>query len=437
MLKPLYALRPRLASGFRAGIDEAMSAASWPSRLWRRLPAPARRRWLGRAGAWLAPSPPRPPPVAAGGVVVAGELSRATGLGEGARRMLDALAGLGIPAWGLDLGPLLPAHTPDLPSPPWPPPAPGPPATAALVLHVNPPLLGLALARLPRPLLRGRRRVGYFVWELPRAPADWARGIRLVHDVWTPSGFAAAALAPLGPPPVVVPHPLAACPPAPSALGRAGFGLPETALVVLVSANLASSFARKNPLAAVAAFRAAFGDRPDRLLLLKLGHADHAPADLATIRAATAGMSNVRIETRTLPPADSLALTRAADLVLSLHRSEGAGLVLAEAMLLGVPVIATGWSGNLEFMDATSAALVGYRLVPVDDPRGVYAGPGAEWAEPDIDEAAAWLRRLGADAAARRRLGEAGQAMARTRLGAAPLAAAVRALAAGPGDPRP
>ena len=307
-----------------------------------------------------------------------------------------------------------------------------PPPEAALVLHVNPPLLGPALARLPRALLRGRRRVGYFVWELPRAPADWAGGARLVHDVWTPSRFAAAALAPLGLAPVVVPHPLAACPPAPSALGRADFGLPETALVVLVSANLASSFARKNPLASVAAFRAAFGDRGDRLLLLKLGHADHAPADLGVVRAATAGMSNVRIETRTLPQADSLALTRAADLVLSLHRSEGAGLVPAEAMLLGVPVIATGWSGNLDFMDATSAALVRYRLVPVADPRGVYAGPGAEWAEPDIADAAAWLRRLAEDAPARRALGAAGQAMARARLGAAPLEAAVRALAAPP-----
>ncbi|MGC8476342.1 MAG: glycosyltransferase [Acetobacteraceae bacterium] len=407
----------------------APSATRWPARLWRLLPAPARRRWLSRAGAFLAPRADRPAPLAAGGVVVAGELSRASGLGEGARRMLDALASLGIPAWGLDLGPLLPAHTPDLPPPPWPPP---PPAGAALVLHVNPPLLGLALARLPRPLLRGRRRVGYFVWELPRAPADWATGIGLVHDVWTPSRFAATALAPLGPAPHVVPHPLAARPLAPAPLGRADFGLPEDALVVLVSANLASSFVRKNPLAAVAAFRAAFGNRPDRLLLLKLGHADHAPSDLAAIRAAVAGMENIRIETRSFPAAHSLALIRAADLVLSLHRSEGAGLVPAEAMLLGVPVIATGWSGNLDFMDADSAALVRYRLVPVADPRGVYAGPGAMWAEPDVADAAAWLRRLAEDAPARHALGLAGQEMAQARLGAAPLAAAVRALAQPP-----
>ena len=70
--------------------------------------------------------------------------------------------------------------------------------------------------------------------------------------------------------------------------------------------------------------------------------------------------------------------------MLSLHRSEGFGLVPAEAMLLGRAVVATGWSGNMDFMDADSAALVGYRLVPARDPRGVFEAPGADWAEPDL-----------------------------------------------------
>ena len=117
-----------------------------------------------------------------------------------------------------------------------------------------------------------------------------------------------------------------------------------------------------------------------------------------------------------------------ADIVLSLHRSEGFGLVPAEAMLLGRPVVATGWSGNMTFMDDSCAALVGYRLVPARDPRGVYAVPGATWAEPDIAHAAEWLRRLGDDPGLRARLGPAGQVAARARLGTAPLAEAVRAL---------
>ena len=225
-----------------------------------------------------------------------------------------------------------------------------------------------------------------------------------------------------------VPVPVAVAPPVASALGRADFGLPGDAVVVLVSFSLASSNARKNPLGAIAAFRAAFGDRPDRLLLLKVGNPGHFPAEFAALRAAVAAFPNIRLETRTLPGADRHALTACADIVLSLHRSEGFGLVPAEAMLLGVPVVATGWSGNMAFMDADCAALVGYRLVAAQDPRGVFEAPGAVWAEPDVAEAAAALRRLADDPAARRALGARGQAAARARLGAGPVAEALRGI---------
>src|SRR5262249_24712853 len=158
-------------------------------------------------------------------------------------------------------------------------------------------------------------------------------GARCVHEVWVPSDFVAGAIEPLLPGRVrVVPLPLAVARPEPSALGRAAFGLPRDAVVVLVSFNLASSLERKNPLAAIAAFRAAFGDRRDRFLLMKVGNREHAPDDFSRIVEAVAGAPNIRLETRTLPTADHHALTAASDIVLSLHRSEGFGLVLAEAM---------------------------------------------------------------------------------------------------------
>lgn len=349
---------------------------------------------------------------------MAGELSRASGLGEGARLMLAALQQAQLPAWPVDVGPLLPAHSADLPAR-----SDTPPPGVPLVLHVNPPLLPLLLYRLPRSLVRGRRIIGYWAWELPSAPPDWRVGARFVHEAWVPSHFSAAALEPLLPGRVrVVPHPLAAVPPVPAALDRSAFGLPQAAVVVLVSFNLASSLERKNPLAAIAAFRAAFGDRPDRILVLKIGNPDHFPADFARITDAVADAPNIRLETRLLPPADLHALTACCDIVLSLHRSEGFGLILAEAMLLGRPVIATGWSGNMTFMDADCAALVGYRLVPTQDPRRVYAN--AVWAEPDQDSAVAQLRRLADDPAARQALGTKGRAAALARLGAGALLAA-------------
>jgi glycosyltransferase involved in cell wall biosynthesis len=203
-------------------------------------------------------------------------------------------------------------------------------------------------------------------------------------------------------------------------------------VVVLVCFNLASSFERKNPLGAIAAFRAAFGDRPDRLLVLKLTNPEHFPDDFARLATAVAGTSNIRLETRTMPRTDTFALIAASDIVLSLHRSEGFGLVPAEAMMLGKPVIATGWSGNMDFMDDRSAALVRHLLVEVQDARGVYSIPGASWAEPDIAQAAEWLVRLADNAEARLALGRAGQAKARACLGTDGLARAIRALGSAP-----
>jgi len=392
-------------------------------RTWRRLPPRQRRRLIAAAVSLLGPRVTRHPPPVQGGLVVAGELSRASGLGENARLMLLGLHHLGVPHWPLDISPLLPGVSAG-------PPLPGaavPPPGVPLVLHVNPPLLPLVLVRLGRGLAQGRRIIGYWSWELPSVPPEWRRGARCVHEVWAVSPFAASALAPLTRvPPRAVPPPLSVAPPRPSALGRADFGLPDHAVTVLVSFNLASSMTRKNPLAAVAAFRAAFGDRGDRLLLLKIGNPGHFPGDFAQIAAAAAGAPNIRIETRTFPAADAHALTAACDIVLSLHRSEGFGLVPAEAMLLGKPVIATGWSGNMAFMDDASSALVGYRLIPAADPRQIYQG--ADWADPDQAGAIAHLRRLADDPAARAALGARARGAALARLGVEPLRAALSGL---------
>lgn len=407
-----------------AGSGRTMAPALNPlHHLWRALPQRARRRWLARGAALAAPRPDWPAPPVRHGVAVAGELARASGLGEGARLMLHALQGAGVPAWAVEAGVL---GADDGLAPPTEPPPPGVP----LVLHVNAPALPLALLRVRRGLLRGRRVVGYWAWELPVAPPGWRVGVPFVHEVWAPSRFTAAALEALAPGRVrVVPHPVAAAPPRPSGLGRAAFGLPEGAVVTLVAFNLASSLERKNPLAAIAAHRLAFGARPDRQLLIRVGNPHHFPADFERLRAA-AGAPNVSIDTRTLPTADSHALTAACDIVLSLHRSEGFGLGLAEAMLLGRAVVATDWSGNTDFMDAGCAAMVPARLVPARDPRGVFEAPGAVWAEPDLAHAAAQLRRLADDADARRALGARARAAAAARLGSEALLAAVRGLGA-------
>ncbi|HEY6433408.1 MAG TPA: glycosyltransferase [Acetobacteraceae bacterium] len=400
------------------------SGVTLPHRAWRMLPPRMRRRIALAAMSRMAPRISATPPAGGSGIIVAGELSRASGLGESARLMLRALEQLGIACWPLDIGPLLPAHRADMPAPV----ARELPPDAALVLHVNAPMLPMVSLRLPRGLTVARRVIGYWAWELPSVPPDWRIGARFVHEAWVPSRFTAAALETLLPGRVrVVPHPVALAGGTPATLDRGAFGLPDDAVVVLVSANLASSFERKNPLAAIAAFRAAFGERMDRVLVLRLGNPDHFPDDFARVAAMVSGVPNIRVETRMLPPADALAFTAAADIVLSLHRSEGFGLVLAEAMKLGKPVVATGWSGNMEFMDESVAMLVPFRMIEARDPRGVYQAPGAVWAEPDVAAAAAMLRRLADDPGLRAGMGARGR-QAAARLDGEALRAAVRSI---------
>ncbi len=387
-------------------------------RAWRLLPAETRRRAMTRVAGLIAGRPDRLPPAASEGIVVAGDIDGANGLAETSRIMDTVFRQIGVGRGTLQLG--LPSVTP----------APGalPPAEAAMLAVVNAPILPVGLARWPRALMRGRRVIGLFVWELPAVPAAWHVGAKFVHEIWAPSAFCAEAFEPLAPGRVrVVPYPLAALPPPRIEGGRADFGLPEGALVVLVVFNLASSRVRKNPEGAIRAFRAAFGDRPDRMLVLKLSGTSLYPEDLAEIRAMVADAPNIRVIDETIPEPALRGLIAASDIVMSLHRAEGFGLIPATAMLLGRPVVTTGWSGNMSFMDADSAGLVKYDLVPVNDPRGTYRLEGSRWAEPDAGHAAALLRQLADDPSARAALAARGRETAMRALGDAPVRDALAA----------
>ncbi|MDB5371209.1 MAG: hypothetical protein JWP20_2767, partial [Roseomonas sp.] len=274
------------------------------------------------------------------------------------------------------------------------PPLPVPPGPGTLLVHVNGPMLPWALRVLGRRAVAGKRVIAVWNWELPELPADWHRGFAACHEIWAGSTFVAEACRAAGSPPVrVVPYPILPRP-APAALGRADFGLPEKAFVTLVVFDATSSIARKNPLGAIAAHHAAFGDRPDRILVIKThATADAGPAWDMVARAARAH-PNVRVLEQHLPRAGLWALMGAADCLLSLHRAEGYGFAIAEAMALGRAVVATGWSGNVDFMSGPGAFMVPYRLVPAHDPQEIYDIPRASWAEPDIVAAANLLSAL-------------------------------------------
>lgn len=372
--------------------------------LWRRIPQTWRRSLLFHATALMAPRLPaglRP----SAPLVVVGAMGTASGLGESARLCYDALRLSGIPACGIDIsaGLMQPADAPDyslddaagniLEGP------------GTLILHVNSPLVPLALMSVGRRLVKDKYIVGYWAWELPNLPADWHHGMPFVHEIWTPSRFTAEAIKPFaaGRQVRVVPHPVARRQlephPAIDTIDR-----PFTVLIIF---DAASSFARKNPSAAIEAFRLAFGDDSSTQLIIKALHLSSFPSGQRLIEDARQSANNIIVIEKAMNASELAALYAKTDVVISLHRSEGFGLVLAEAMLRGLPVVATNWSGNTDFLNGDVGMPIGYRLVPAEDPQATYHHPEMQWAEANIKEAAAALQLLRAAPELRSRLGQA------------------------------
>jgi glycosyltransferase involved in cell wall biosynthesis len=379
-------------------------------RLWQRLPQATRRQILFDVSRVVAPTPDAHP---RGGfpLGIAGLFSTASGIGEGARLAYTALDAAGYAPSAFDLSSAFgqvefseAGSRRAL--------APG---DGTLIVHHNGPFVPHALWALGRVQVQARRIIGYWAWELPQLPADWQPSFRYVHEIWVPSEFTRAAIAAATDKPVhVVNHPLPPMQVTPNMRGR--LGLPADALVVLNVMHLGSAFARKNPLAAIAAFRRAFGDARDKVLVIKLIASGATAWAQRALDEAVAGAGNIRLIEGMLPEADMMGLTAASDIVISLHRSEGFGLVPAQAMALGKPVIATAWSGNLDFMSKRNSALVSYSLVPVVDPQGVFNVDGQMWADASIDDAAKWLRRLAENPDLRREMGAAAAADVKIQL---------------------
>ncbi|WP_454761011.1 glycosyltransferase [Caulobacter segnis] len=325
------------------------------------------------------------------------------GLGEGARMLARGFADAGLPVRVVDLSSSV-GFPVDLPVP-FPPPAEG--ERGVVISHINPPeLLRWARETEGRPL-EGRRHIGYWAWELEDAPADWIPAFDLVDEVWTPSAFAANAIRKIAPARVKVtpaPYPLYLNPrPTPD---RARFGFSEDAVVVLMAFDLRSTAQRKNPYAALEAFRKAhaLAARP-ALLICKVVGADLYPEIFQALQDLVADAPSIRLMTENLSADDMALLTASSDIILSLHRSEGYGLLLAEGIWLGKPTLATGWSSTVEFMDPASSQLVDFTLIPVEGDGHIYRA--GRWADADVDDAAAKLARMLSDDAWRKEMAAA------------------------------
>lgn len=346
------------------------------------------------------PPPPRRTRPALGrdvvpGVTVVGFLGQDLGIGESARQMVRALTAAGVPHASLPVtpptdgvGPV--AHPADA-TPPF--------DTALVCLNAD---VTPAVVDAVAGTLGPAYRVGMWYWEVEDFPVEQHGAFEDVDEVWVATDFVRRAIAPHSPVPVtVVPPPLPQRPAEPT-LTRADLGLPD-GFVFLFSFDYLSTAERKNPWGLVSAFTSAFAPGEGPTLVLKSINADRRPRDAERLRLATADRDDIVLVERRLDPAERDGLVALSDCYVSLHRSEGLGLTMAEAMAWGKPVVATAYGGNTAFMDDANSFLVPWRpaTIPADAPP--YPA-GGTWADPDLDAAAQMLRRVvddPADAAAR------------------------------------
>jgi len=251
--------------------------------------------------------------------------------------------------------------------------------------------------------------IGCWAWELVKFPDEWRSSFEFVQEIWVASRFTSEAIAPAATKPVFLMPPAVAIPAPEPGRQRADFGLPDDRFLFYFSFDFRSYVSRKNPLATLAAFRRAFPrrDTPVGLVLKTIG-SDWKPEDRDGLTEAIRGDPRIFVIDQELARPRAIALLALSDCFVSLHRSEGFGRGPAEAMLLGKPVIATDYSGTRDFATPQTALLLGCGLVPV----GEHEYPGAVgqmWAEPDIGEAAAAMRRIAGDPSLTERLGRAGR----------------------------
>jgi glycosyltransferase involved in cell wall biosynthesis len=200
----------------------------------------------------------------------------------------------------------------------------------------------------------------------------------------------------------------------PLAALRQRFALPDDSFLFLTLFDLNSYSARKNPRAVIEAFRLAALARDRAALVIKVQNVRSNEADFAALQASVRDLPGTVLLTETLSRADIYALEAACDCFVSLHRSEGFGLAIAECMLLGKPVISTDWSATAEYVTVENGFPVRAPLVTLEQNHGPYA-KGSTWADPDPSHAAGHMRTVFSDRTLAARIGAAARETIRTR----------------------
>ncbi|MBW4597125.1 MAG: glycosyltransferase [Brasilonema angustatum HA4187-MV1] len=330
------------------------------------------------------------------GVNIAGYVNSEFGLGEGVRSTIRALEAVDIPfvlnnctfnTFHRKLDDTYTNFSDDNPHP-------------INIVHVNGDMINLFMNSVGIEYFKNKYNIGLWAWELPDFPKEWLRAFNLFDEIWTPSSYSVEAIseaycqgqiAPLSPVPVLkVMHSISL--PQPT-VSKQSLGLPDNKFIFLLIFDFYSVFERKNPIAVIEAFQRAFGKNDQVLLVIKFSNAHKFPDKYKQLKDLVQDFKNIKIIDKYLLKNDVNALIYHCDCYVSLHRSEGFGLTIAEAMFYGKPVIATAYSGNTDFMNVNNSFPVKYSLTTLTEDYAHYK-KGSTWAEPDVEHAAYLMQHV-------------------------------------------
>ncbi len=343
-------------------------------------------------------SPLREHPRGVDGVNVSGYLDSEKGVGEGVRSSIRALEAAGIPYIlnnTVDTSSLnhevIPGARTDANDYP------------INLIHVNADQVPVFAQAKGSSYFQNRYSIGYWAWELNRFPEQWLPSFSYLNEVWVPSRYVSEILAPLSLIPItVIPRSLVIVDEEAEGLGEAPVHHPRR-FRFLFMFDFMSYWQRKNPFELIHAFQQAFEGHDECELIIKTSHAEFAPQAFHELQDASQG-KRVTVMDGIWDRSEVMTLLKSCDCYVSLHRSEGFGLTMAEAMALRKPVIATGYSGNLEFMTSHNSLLVDYHLITLDEDCGPYQREG-QWAAPHLEHAVALMRWVVAHPAEARAMG--------------------------------
>lgn len=259
------------------------------------------------------------------------------------------------------------------------------------LIHINPHELGLAFIQQDASVWNYRYNIGYWLWELEEFPDEWIPCFQCLDEIWAPSEFICDAIRkkttlPVRCMPYYVDVHIG------TIYDRKHFGIPEDKFLYLMMYDQSSCMERKNPIGVLNAFKMAFEKENENVgLVIKINNPT--PESRKQIRSVLDGYTNVYLIEETLSRDEVNSLTKCVDVVVSLHRAEGFGLVLAEAMLLGTPTVATNWSSNTEFMNENVACMVDYELITIEKDMPPFKA-GNRWADANLNQAAGDMKKL-------------------------------------------